>query len=154
MSANSTFSELPVSSNNAVIKSMKDRREKLERALNHCLSELNKINTALSIFSEKQERRFNWTREVIKYFAIHQGPQKTTEILKWIFSEYQIEIKDAEKRRIYITGLSVALMNLVKKGKLKSISKPGEKGRYYFLVESGYNCSTGIFLNTTKMVVV
>lgn len=154
MSANSTISELPVSSSTAVIKSMMERRFELEKELNHCLSELNKINTALSIFSEKQERRFNWTREIVKYFSLHPGPQKTTEILKWIFSEYQMEIQDTAKRRIYITGLSVALMNLVKKGKLKSVSKPGEKGRYYFLVESGNPYSTGNYFNATKMVAV
>jgi hypothetical protein len=44
-------------------------------------------------------------------------------------------LENGERRRIYITGLSVALNNLQKNKQLCSLSIPGEKGSFYGLNE-------------------
>lgn len=57
----------------------------------------------------------------------------TDEILRAVFLYRSDELTDPYKRKGYITGLSVALHNLCKNGKLFSHSVKGVKGLYYGL---------------------
>jgi hypothetical protein len=113
-----------------------ERRKELQRIASECREELKKIESALFLFSGRPEKRISWTNEILRFFNENEGKSKTTEILQWIFAGSEPELGDAARRRTYITGLSVALMNLVKKGVIQSISLPGEKGRIYFMTDS------------------
>lgn len=133
MLSSTDFSIQSLADNSGMVNTLKQRRIELQKLAAQCLTEINKIDNALSAFNAKPGRRLNWTKEILIFFKSNPQPQKTTQILNWIFAGNQHELEDAEKRRIYITGLSVALMNLVKKGVLKSMVVPGEKGRLYML---------------------
>jgi hypothetical protein len=114
-----------------VLNTLLTRRKELDEIASHCTFEIQKINAAIELIYEKPAKRINWTKEVIQFFNLYPEKQKTKVILDWIFRDTKYELSDSTKRRLYITGLSVALMNMVKKGILKSYQVSGENGRYY-----------------------
>lgn len=134
-----------ISDNSGTVHALRQKRIELQSIAAKCFAEISKIDNALSALNEIPPQRLNWTKEIMRCFESFPQPQKTTAILNYIFSDNLHELDNPQKRRLYITGLSVALMNLVKKGVLKSVAIPGEKGRLYMIKEQ-------LSVKTTKAV--
>lgn len=121
-----------ISDSSTILNSLLTRKNELGEIAHQCTSEIAKIEAVLRVLYEKPTRRKNWNQEISRYFAIHKHKQKSALILEWIFRSDPQELLIPSRRRLYITALSVALMNQVKKGILKSEHLQGEKGSYYW----------------------
>lgn len=120
---------------NSLLEVLKTRQKELKRMAEHYELELKKINAAFKILADNCLKRVRWTSETINCFREKNEVLKTTDILFWIFRNDESELSIPKKRRIYLTGLSVALNNLVTGGKICKIMLSGQKGFFYGLEE-------------------
>ena len=124
-----------------ILQSLIERRQKIRQLADFYLSELSKIESAYKILADDSDsenhsyKRIKWTNETLNCLALKNMPLKTVDILEAIFLNTPEELNSPERRRIYVTGLSVALNNLVSKKKVIKIKIPGEKGCFYGLPE-------------------
>lgn len=116
-----------------ILKGLIDRRKEIQQKAAFYDLELKKIDAAYRILADNSIRRIKWSNEAINCFNTENKHLKTVEILDWIFRNQSDELRVPLRRRIYITGLSVALNNLIKKGVIRKIEKPGQKGYSYGL---------------------
>ena len=121
------------SSGSNILKGLMDRRKEIQQKAAFYEMELKKIDAAYRILADTSIRRIKWSREAIQCFNSQNGLLRTVDILEWIFRNEPAELNLPLRRRIYITGLSVALNNLLKKGIIYKIEIPGQKGYSYGL---------------------
>ena len=80
-------------------------------------------------------KRVKWTTAALECLTYKNSLLRTVDILQFIFKDNLDEIKSSHQRRLYITGLSVALSKLIQNKKICKIEISGEKGHLYGLSE-------------------
>lgn len=127
-----------------LLQSLISKRRQIQQMADFYQQELNKLDTAYKILSGSERivdspsdevKRVKWTNEALQCLSDKNELLKTVDILQIIFQENPDEINFQQKRRVYITGLSVALNKLIQNHKICKIEIPGEKGYYYGLAE-------------------
>lgn len=103
---------------------------KQERA--QLIERVKSIDKAISSLTG-QEINIKWTERSINCISNKGHICLSIEILECLLWDKLDSLKDPKIRNNYMTGLSIALKNLVENGKLNKESRPGVKGYYYGL---------------------
>jgi hypothetical protein len=129
----SSHTTLPLFQDHSVLDVLKKRQQEIKRLADFYEAELRKINAAFQILSASAVKRVKWTREALQFLSEKKEMVQTVDILEWVFRDQSAELEIPGKRRIYLTGLSVALNNLFRNNKICRVMIPGKKGYYYGL---------------------
>ncbi|QTE38317.1 hypothetical protein J3L18_04360 [Mucilaginibacter gossypii] len=105
---------------------------KQERAT--LLQRVKAIDKAINALT-KEAPNIRWTERSLSCIREKGHVCLSAEILECLFWDEQTNLADPKIRNNYMTGLSIALKNLVENGILKKISRPGIRGFYYGLPE-------------------
>lgn len=105
------------------------RQEKQE-----LLKRLSEINNALdSLMGES--KTIKWTERALKCIKDRGMLSLSPDILKCLFKDNLDLLDDPKIKNNYMTGLSIALRNMVSHGILIKVQRPGIKGYFYGLPE-------------------
>ena len=127
-----------------LLEKLISKRSQIRQMADFYLKELQKLDSAYKILSGTETdimegptsiKRVKWTTAAIQCLQYKNSLLKTVDILQFIFKDNPEEIESTYKRRLYITGLSVALSKLIQKSKICKIEITGEKGHLYGLRE-------------------
>lgn len=105
---------------------------KQERA--ELLQRVKAIDKAINALSNNSSS-IRWTERSLDCIRNKGHICLSAEILECLFWDEQTNLADPKIRNNYMTGLSIALKNLVENEILKKIGRPGIRGFYYGLPE-------------------
>lgn len=107
-----------------ILKSLKEQRKALE-------IELTKVNKAILALEPMPVEFVRWKEKSLACMKNFDCYSQTTEILECVFGDKKDILEDAALRRRHTTALSVALLEMVKTGKLKTFKLYRVKGSFY-----------------------
>lgn len=134
----------PVADSSDLLESLVDKRKQIREMADFYLQELQKLDSAYQILAGSNVtgthfpltlKRMKWTTIALECLRSSNKLLKTADILKTVFAEDSVELEVPQKRRMYITGLSVALNKLIQNNRICKIEIKGEKGNFYGLKE-------------------
>jgi|SRR6185312_2772129 len=108
--------------------------ELLKEERSSLLQRVKAIDKSIDLLSG-QTPAVKWTERSLSCIQSKGHICLSADILECLFWDEQTNLKDPKIRNNYMTGLSIALKNLVANGTLKKESRPGIKGFYYGLPE-------------------
>mgnify|MGYP001110023209 CR=1 FL=1 len=109
---------------NELLKTLKKQRKALE-------AELTKVNKAIFALEPMPVQFIGWKDKALECLTNFNCYSQTVEILNCVFFENDEILQDDVLRKRYITALSVALLDMVKRGQLKMFKLYREKGSFY-----------------------
>lgn len=107
-----------------LLKTLKVQRKKLE-------AELTKVNKAIFALEPMPVQFIGWKDKALECLNSFGAYTQTVDILNCVFFENEAILDDEILRKRYITALSVALLDMVKRGQLKMFKLYREKGSFY-----------------------
>lgn len=117
----------------ATIRTLIKERDNLVQVINEANAKLKRVNKALSALTAESLAPNQWTKQAIVCLTHNQKMMTNAEILECLYFDNPEELNDKDKRRMLMTGLSVALGNMCESKVLFKRSAPGERGYYYGL---------------------
>lgn len=109
---------------NELLKTLKKQRKTLE-------AELTKVNKAIFALEPMPMQFIGWKNKSLECFNNFGCYSQTVDILNCVFYDNPEILEDEVLRKRYITALSVALLDMVKRGQLKMFKLYREKGSFY-----------------------
>ncbi|MDN5284974.1 MAG: hypothetical protein JWR38_1248 [Mucilaginibacter sp.] len=108
--------------------------EALKQERSQLLIRVKALDKAIAALTN-QTSAIKWTERSLDCIQGKGHICLSAEILECLFLDEDVNLTDPKIRNNYMTGLSIALKNLVENENLKKISRPGIKGFYYGLPE-------------------